>query len=122
MLSMKPAAEFAKARRRERRGQPRLKIRLTGRYLLRDGREAACVVVDLSATGLSLICFERGRVDDPVVIYLDAGIGMVRGVIVRVHPDGFAVKLVNAPSKGVANLARLVEQKAALHPSSPRSA
>jgi len=51
----------ALARSKERRRFRRVRTDLAGRYLLADGREYPCQVVDMSAGGLALTAPARAR-------------------------------------------------------------
>jgi PilZ domain-containing protein len=88
----------ALARSKERRRFRRVRIDLAGRYMLTDGREYPCQVVDMSAGGLGLTTPLAGKVGERVVLYLDH-IGRLEGVIARVYPTGFAVKVAATARK-----------------------
>jgi c-di-GMP-binding flagellar brake protein YcgR len=88
----------ALARSKERRRFRRVRTDLAGRYLLADGREYPCQVVDMSAGGLALTAPTAGKIGERVVVYLDH-IGRLEGVIARASPTGFAVKIAATPRK-----------------------
>lgn len=86
---MKPARGI---RLSDQRRHQRVKVALLGRYMLTDRREFPCQTVDMSPGGVRLTCVESGQVDERVVLYLEQ-IGRLEGVIARLLPDGFAVRL-----------------------------
>jgi hypothetical protein len=75
-----------------KRRHQRIKTKLLGRYMLADGREAKCTVLDVSLGGVALAAPERGEVGEKIVLYIDQ-IGRIEGAIARHIPDGFAVAL-----------------------------
>ncbi len=85
---MSQAATAASNKRRHER----IKTQLLGRYMLPDGREAKCMVIDVSLGGVALAAPELGAVGDRVVLYVDQ-IGRLEGNIARPLPDGFALQL-----------------------------
>jgi hypothetical protein len=75
-----------------KRRHERIKTSLLGRYMLADGREAKCTVVDVSLSGAALAAPERGEIGEIVVLYVDQ-IGRLEGRIVRHLDGGFALAL-----------------------------
>lgn len=80
---------------------------LTGRCLLEDGSEYACIASDLGPGGAVIACAGLPSVGERVVCYLD-GIGAVRGRVDRVQPSRFRIGL----EVGEARLARIVARLA----------
>jgi hypothetical protein len=77
---------------KERRRFRRVRVDLPGRFMLTDGREHPCQVLDISAGGMKLATPIMGLVGERVVAYVDH-IGRLEGVIARVYPKGFAVEI-----------------------------
>ena len=74
----------------ERRRSQRVKIDLTGRYMLADRREFSCRTLDMSPGGVSMIAPAQPRPGEPVVAYIDH-IGRIEGHCVRLFENGFAM-------------------------------
>lgn len=74
----------------ERRRSQRVKIDLTGRYMLADRREFTCRTLDMSPGGVALIAPAQPRPGEPVVAYIDH-IGRLEGHCVRLIENGFAM-------------------------------
>lgn len=74
----------------ERRRSQRVKIDLTGRYMLADRREFSCRTLDMSPGGVSLIAPAQPRPGEPVVAYIDH-LGRLEGHCVRLFENGFAM-------------------------------
>ncbi len=74
----------------ERRRSQRVKIDLTGRYMLADRREFSCRTLDMSPGGVSLIAPAQPRPGEPVVAYIDH-LGRLEGHCVRLFDNGFAM-------------------------------
>jgi len=74
------------------RHHPRLRTKLTGRYMLADRREFECIVTDVALGGIGLTGPERGAIGENVIVYIDQ-LGRVQGDIVRFLEGGFALKL-----------------------------
>jgi hypothetical protein len=91
-----------------KRRHERVKTKLLGRYMLADGREAKCTVMDVSLGGVALTGEARGQVGENVVLYVDQ-IGRVEGTIVRQLDEGFAVVLDVSP-KAPERLARRLNE------------
>jgi hypothetical protein len=82
----------------------RLRASLSGRYMLADGRESMCKVIDVSARGIALDASVKGAIGERVVLYLDE-IGRLQGRIVRHMNGGFAVQL-DATAAGTKRVAK----------------
>jgi hypothetical protein len=102
---MSQSAMAANKRRHER-----IKTQLLGRYMLADGREAKCTVVDVSLGGVALAGPIRGDVGDSVVLYVDQ-IGRLEGKVARHIPDGFALQL-DVSTRTTERLARRLQEVA----------
>ncbi len=74
----------------ERRRSQRVKVDLTGRYMLADRREFTCRTFDMSPGGVALIAPAQPRPGEPVVAYIDH-IGRLEGHCVRLIENGFAM-------------------------------
>jgi hypothetical protein len=79
----------------EKRRHRRIKTRLLGRYMLEDGREFPCIVVDISDSGIALVGPVLAPIGSPVVVYIDK-LGRVQGQVAGPIPirGGFAVSLL----------------------------
>ncbi len=93
----KPAGRLA-ALQRDKRAHQRVKVSVTGRYMLPNRQEFPCQTIDMSPGGLSIAAPVRGHVGDRVIAYLDV-LGRVEGKIVRHLPDGFAMSLNTSLTK-----------------------
>ncbi len=80
--------------RPNRREHPRIKTNLPGRYMLADGREFRCTIVDVALGGIALTG-PGGAFGEAVIVYIDQ-LGRVEGNIVRFFEGGFALKLTAA--------------------------
>jgi len=98
-------------RPRDRREHPRIKLKVPGRYVLEDGAEYQCTIVDVSVGGLSLTGPKPGRRGERVLIYADK-LGRVMGNVVRHYRGGFAVALDMSGIAGQRFAARLYEIEA----------
>jgi hypothetical protein len=74
----------------ERRKHQRVKIQLTGRYMLQNRQEYACQTLDMSPGGLALIADAKPQVGETVVAYIDH-LGRAEGRCVRILPNGFVI-------------------------------
>jgi hypothetical protein len=92
MAMLGPAASA----KRNRRRHARVQVRVLGRYMLSDRTEYPCQTVNMSPGGIALFAPVKGDVGERVVLYLDE-IGRLEGQIVRMLPEGFAVRL-NLPA------------------------
>lgn len=82
----------------DRRRHRRLPVKLSGRYMLPDRSEHACVSIDISPGGLLLkagLCPYRGQ---RVVVYLQE-LGRIEGVVTRVVRGGFAMTIMATSRK-----------------------
>jgi hypothetical protein len=102
---------------KERRRFRRLRVDFPGRYMLTDGREHPCRVLDISAGGVKLATPTVGHVGERVVAYLDH-IGRLEGVIARVYRTGFAVEITATARKRESLIAQL-NVLATRHPVAP---
>ena len=66
----------------EQRRHPRIKLTLSGRYMLADGSEFPCETVDVSPFGLAIKGRTTGVLGERVVAYIQ-DLGRVEGEIVR---------------------------------------
>ncbi len=98
-------------RPKDRRQHPRIKLKIPGRYVLEDGLEHQCTIVDVSVAGLALTGPKAGRRGERVLIYSDK-LGRVMGNIVRHYTGGFAVALDMSGIAGQRFAARLYEIEA----------
>jgi hypothetical protein len=76
----------------ERRRSQRVKVDLTGRYMLADRREFTCRTLDMSPGGVALIAPAQPRPGEPVVTYIDH-VGRLEGHCVRLIENGFAMTI-----------------------------
>lgn len=90
---------------RERRRHQRVKVALSGRYMLEDRREFLCKTLDMSPGGVALLAPEKGDLHSRVVLYLDQ-IGRLEGSVARHFENGFALAL----NVTVAKREKLAEQ------------
>ncbi len=74
----------------ERRRSQRVKVDLTGRYMLADRREFSCRTFDMSPGGVALLAPAQPRPGEPVVAYIDH-LGRLEGHCVRLIENGFAM-------------------------------
>ena len=82
----------------ERRRHQRLKLMLSGRYMLSDHREHPCSTIDISPVGIAISGQRKGSIGEHVILYINQ-IGRLEGVIARNADTWFAVKLQLTPSK-----------------------
>jgi len=83
---------------KDRRRHQRVRLSLSGRYMLSDHREYPCQTVDMSPGGVRVVAPVIGDIGSRVVIYLDH-IGRLEGQIVRHAEGGFAAQLRVPPLK-----------------------
>jgi len=88
----------ALAQSKERRRFRRVRVDLAGRYLLADGHEYPCQVLDMSPGGMALTAPMAGKIGERIIIYLEH-IGRLEGVIARVFSTGFGVKFTASSRK-----------------------
>jgi hypothetical protein len=74
----------------ERRKHQRVKIVLTGRYMLQNRQEYSCQTLNMSPGGVALIAEMRPQVGELVVAYVDH-VGRLEGRCVRLFDNGFAM-------------------------------
>jgi hypothetical protein len=86
------AMPLIEAKVQERRRHQRVKVVLTGRYMLEDRREYDCQTIDISPGGVAFAGPAKGTVGGRVVAYLSQ-IGRVEGVVTRHFDEGFAISM-----------------------------
>ncbi len=91
----------------ERRRYDRVVLTLPGRYMLADGKEFDCQIVDVSPVGVAVRGPLPGDLGERVVAYVQE-LGRIEGVIVRRSADGFAIDL-RVPSHKVHKLAARID-------------
>jgi hypothetical protein len=84
--------------RRDRRGFKRVELKLTGRFLIGDSEDHVLSTADISCDGAFIVSSERPGLDEQVVCYFDE-VGRVVANVVRVSPEGFAVRFHTSPHK-----------------------
>lgn len=82
----------------EKRCHRRVDISLAGRYMLENKQEYRCRTMDISVGGLSIYGYEKGKLGDTVILYIDE-IGRIEGKIVRHIEKGFAISFSPSPAK-----------------------
>lgn len=101
-------------RPRERRRHQRVKVDLSGRYMLSDKNEYGCFVVDMSPGGVLLNAPQTGQLGEHVIAYVDH-IGRLEGKIARIFDGGFAMTIeasMRKKDKLAAQLTWLANRKA----------
>jgi hypothetical protein len=91
----------------ERRRYDRVALKLPGRYLLSDGQEFACQIIDVSPAGIAIRGPMVGDMGERVVVYVQE-LGRVEGVVVRRSDDWFAIDL-KIPSARLHKLATRID-------------
>lgn len=76
----------------ERRKHQRVKVQLTGRYMLPNHKEYPCQTLDMSPGGVALIAEMKPQVGEMVVAYVDH-LGRLEGRCVRLFGQGFAMNV-----------------------------
>jgi hypothetical protein len=76
----------------ERRRYGRVALKLPGRYMLSDGQEFDCQIIDVSPAGVAIRGPLPGNLGEHVVAYIQE-LGRIEGVIVRRADDWFAIEL-----------------------------
>jgi hypothetical protein len=76
----------------ERRRFQRVQIDLSGRYMLESKDEHHCRTVDISPGGIRITSAVQPRIEERVVVYIDA-LGRFVGNVVRIHSDGFSMTI-----------------------------
>lgn len=94
------STDFSPARksRRDRRGFKRIELKLTGRFLIGDQEDHELRTTNVSCDGAFIVSPERPGLDEQVVCYFD-DVGRVVANVVRISPDGFAVRFHTSPHK-----------------------
>jgi hypothetical protein len=87
----------------DRRRYGRVVLKLPGRYMLADGQEFDCQVIDVSPVGIAIRGPMVGDMGEHVVAYIEE-LGRIEGVVVRRADDWFAVEL-RVPSSRLQKLA-----------------
>jgi hypothetical protein len=91
----------------ERRRYDRVVLALRGRYMLADGQEFDCQIVDVSPIGVAIRGPLVGNLGERVVAYVQE-LGRIEGVVVRRAADWFAIEL-RVPSSRLHKLATRIE-------------
>lgn len=89
MLESKRAARVLPLNQ-ERRKHQRVKIQLTGRYMLQNRKEYSCQTIDMSPGGVALIGEAKPQIGELVVAYIDH-LGRAEGRCIRLLENGFAM-------------------------------
>ena len=82
----------------ERRRFQRVRLNLSGRYMLEDGQELPCEVTNMSPGGIALKASMSGQPGERVVAYIDY-VGRIEGTIARCLLDGFALSIASTKHK-----------------------
>lgn len=82
----------------ERRRFQRVRINLLGRFMLQDGREFPCQVVNMSPGGMAVIAPVSGEIGGRVIAYVDH-LGRLEGQITRLFANGFAMNIAASTRK-----------------------
>lgn len=94
----------------ERRRYDRVVLTLPGRYMLADGQEFDCEIIDASPVGVAIRGPLPGDLGERVVAYVQE-LGRIEGVVVRRAADWFAVEL-QVPSSRLQKLANRIGELA----------
>ncbi|MFN3608326.1 MAG: PilZ domain-containing protein [Hyphomonas sp.] len=97
-LAQSPEAETGKKSGRDRRGFKRVELKLAGRFLIGDSEDHVLSTADISCDGAFIVSSEKPGLDEQVVCYFDE-VGRVVANVVRVSPEGFAVRFHTSPHK-----------------------
>jgi c-di-GMP-binding flagellar brake protein YcgR len=87
----------------QRRRYSRVALKLPGRYMLSDGQELDCQIIDVSPAGVAIRGPLPGIVGEHIVAYFQE-LGRIEGVVVRSDNDWFAIEL-QVPSNRLQRLA-----------------
>jgi len=87
----------------ERRRYGRVALKLPGRYMLSDGQELDCQIIDVSPAGVAIRGPLPGNLGERIVAYFQE-LGRIEGVVVRSDADWFAIEL-QVPSSRLQRLA-----------------
>jgi hypothetical protein len=82
----------------ERRRHQRVRVNLLGRFMLQDGREFPCQVVNMSPGGMAVIAPVSGEAGERVIAYVDH-LGRLEGQISRLFANGFAMSIAASTRK-----------------------
>ena len=82
----------------ERRKHQRVKVQLTGRYMLQNRKEYACQTIDMSPGGVAMIAEMAPQVGELVVAYVDH-VGRLEGRCIRLFGQGFAMNVAGTPRR-----------------------
>ena len=82
----------------EKRKHQRVRLHLLGRFMLADGQEYPCQVVNMSPGGAALVTPIPGKAGERIIAYIDE-IGRVEGKIARTFDGGFAIQISATPRK-----------------------
>ncbi len=85
--SNEPDKRFDDLRRHQR-----VRVSVSGRYMLEDRREFECQTVDMSPGGVAFFAPIKPSIGARVVAYLD-DLGRIEGIVVRHIENGFALAL-----------------------------
>ena len=91
----------------ERRRYGRVALKLPGRYMLSDGQEFDCQIIDVSPAGVAIRGPLPGDFGEHVVAYIQE-LGRIEGVVVRRADDWFAIEL-HVPSSRLRKLATRID-------------
>jgi hypothetical protein len=91
----------------ERRRYDRVALKLPGRYMLADGQEFDCQIIDVSPVGVAIRGPMVGDIGERVIAYIQE-LGRIEGVVVRRADDWFAVEL-RIPSARLHKLATRID-------------
>jgi PilZ domain len=97
MVTVAPKPSLPSQAGRERREFRRIQIKQFCRTLV-QGQEYSCEVIDVSVGGAALKTEATPEMGESVLLYFD-DMGRVRGQVVRVFEDGFAVSFGTAQIK-----------------------
>jgi hypothetical protein len=82
---------------KERRRHQRVRLNLLGRFMLANGEEYPCQVINMSPGGAAFVTAILGEPGERVIAYIDE-IGRIEGKIVRTFDGGFAMA-INATNR-----------------------
>jgi hypothetical protein len=82
----------------ERRKHQRVRVQLTGRYMLQNRKEYACQTIDMSPGGVAMIAEMVPQVGELVVAYVDH-VGRLEGRCIRLFGQGFAMNVAGTPRR-----------------------
>lgn len=89
--------ELAQQEFPDRRGEPRDRADLAGRYMLSDHREYDGEVLEVALGSVTIKGPKTGEIGDRVIMYIDQ-LGRIEGNIKRHTEDGFALELTLSPA------------------------